>query len=322
MSLCEHRPPTRCRPASSFPCSSLTAIGPRTETAPRAEEAAVVLHFGAGPRATLLEAAGFPHLKFLTQADKSDMGRKSGVRTQRFRKDDASVAIDAEDVHIAIERDRQFVPLIRIVRQTREKPIDRLRKALAACIERWSIERGVAVDAAGVAVALKHGTERSRDRDASLDVDFVGEGGDKAIHPLLEPRSTLRHRRNLPPGFIWDYMGIDGSQRAIGRHRWEIGPMGGRNATAWRAWSAALRAPQRLCRGDGEEKAAKACPPWAAARLPRLSRSYRSRAHREWRSCRAASAPSRRRRNAASRMGDSAPGLPARRSDNRRARGL
>ena len=110
----------------------------------------MVLNFGAGSRASLFEALRFPHLKFLTQADKSDVGRKSGVRAKRFRKDDASVAIEAKDLDVAVERDRQLVPLVRIVWQAREKPIDLLCKALAACIERWSIERGVAIDAAGL----------------------------------------------------------------------------------------------------------------------------------------------------------------------------
>ena len=104
--------------------------------------AAVVLHLCAGPRAPRFEALRFPHLKFLTQSDKSDMGRKSGMRAKRLRKDDASVAVEAEDLDIAIERDRQLVALIRIVWQAREKPIDLLCKALAACIECRSIERG------------------------------------------------------------------------------------------------------------------------------------------------------------------------------------
>ena len=67
---------------------------------------------------------------------------------KRLRKHDASVLIEAEDVHVTIERDRQLVALVRIVRQAVEKPVDFLRKALAACIERRSVERGVAVDAA------------------------------------------------------------------------------------------------------------------------------------------------------------------------------
>src|SRR5262249_43725858 len=70
------------------------------------------------------------------------------------------------------------------VRQAIEKPVDFLRKALAARIEGWSIERGVAVDAAPrVPVALKDSAERSRHRDAPLGVDLVRVCRDKAIHP-------------------------------------------------------------------------------------------------------------------------------------------
>ena len=61
--------------------------------------------------------------------------------------------IDGEDLDVAIERDRQLVALVRIVRQASEKPVDLFRKSLAACIESRSIERGVAVDAAGASVA-------------------------------------------------------------------------------------------------------------------------------------------------------------------------
>ena len=78
---------------------------------------------------------------------------KAGVRAKPFRKDDASVAVDRENLDVAVERDRQLVALVRIVRQAREKPIDLFRKSLAACIECRSIERGVAVDAASASVA-------------------------------------------------------------------------------------------------------------------------------------------------------------------------
>ena len=111
----------------------------------------MLLDLVAGLGAALLEARGLPHLKFLAKADESDVGRKAGVRAKRFRKHDASVLIDDENVDVTIERDRQLVPLVRIVRQAGEKPVDLLRKSLAACIERRSVERGVAVDAAGAA---------------------------------------------------------------------------------------------------------------------------------------------------------------------------
>ena len=70
------------------------------------------------------EALGLPHLKLVTQADKSDLGRKTGVRAKALRKADAPVAVDGEDLDVAVERDRQLIALVRIVRQAREKPID------------------------------------------------------------------------------------------------------------------------------------------------------------------------------------------------------
>ena len=76
-----------------------------------------------------------------------------------MRKDDTPVAVDREDLDVAVKRDRQLVTLVRIVRQACEKPIDFLRKSLAACIESRSIERGVAIDAARVSVALENGAE-------------------------------------------------------------------------------------------------------------------------------------------------------------------
>ena len=50
--------------------------------------------FSRALRAPLLEARGLPHLEFLAQADKRDVGRKAGVGAKRFRKHDASVLID------------------------------------------------------------------------------------------------------------------------------------------------------------------------------------------------------------------------------------
>ena len=92
-----------------------------------------------------------------------------------FRKHDASVLVEAEDVNVSIERDREFVALVRIIRQACEKPIDFLRKALAASIERRSIERRVTVDAAGVGVALKDGAEGCGHGDSAFGIDLVRE---------------------------------------------------------------------------------------------------------------------------------------------------
>ena len=192
-------------------------------------------------RAPLFEARGLPHLEFLAQADKRDVGLQAGVRAKRFRKHDASVLIEAEDLHVTIERDRQLVALVRIVRQAIEKPVDFLRKALAACIERRSVERGVAVDAARIAVALQNGAEGRRHRDAALGVDLVRECRDKAVHPpfrtLPVTRPTPIPRMHHPIdaasvfaiagrgarwvlyGITWDTMGVNGARMD---RLWEI----------------------------------------------------------------------------------------------------
>ena len=94
-----------------------------------------------------LEAAGLPDLKLLAKSDESDDRGDAAVRAKPFRKDDASVPVEPDNLDVAVERDREFVSLVRIVGETREKPIDFLRKSLAACIECRSIEGGVAVDA-------------------------------------------------------------------------------------------------------------------------------------------------------------------------------
>ena len=107
----------------------------------------MLLDFFAGHAAAFVEPLGRPHLKLVAKPDESDFGLKTGVGAKRLRKDDAPVAVDREDLDVTVERDREFVTLIRIVRQACEKPIDLLRKSLAACIECRSIERRVAVDA-------------------------------------------------------------------------------------------------------------------------------------------------------------------------------
>ena len=64
------------------------------------------MDFFPSPLAPFGEALRLPHLKFVTQADKSDLGREAGVRAKRFRKADAPVAIDRDDLDVAVERDR------------------------------------------------------------------------------------------------------------------------------------------------------------------------------------------------------------------------
>jgi hypothetical protein len=111
------------------------------------KKASVLVNLGAGCLPALGEALRAPELELVAKADKSDLGGDTGVDAKRLRKDDASVPVDGEDLDVAVKRDRQFVPLVRIVRQACEKPVDLLRKSLAASIESRSIERGVAVDA-------------------------------------------------------------------------------------------------------------------------------------------------------------------------------
>ena len=56
-------------------------------------------------------------MEFIAQADKSDLGCEARMRAKLFRKDDTAVPIDRENLDVAVERDRELVPLIRIVRQ-------------------------------------------------------------------------------------------------------------------------------------------------------------------------------------------------------------
>ena len=48
----------------------------------------------------------------------------------------------------------------------------------------------------GIAIAFEDGPERGRHGHAAFGIDLVGEGGDKAIHPLRSSlAATLRHRQ-------------------------------------------------------------------------------------------------------------------------------
>ncbi len=117
-------------------------------SAPRAEKFSVFLGFFSSPRAPLFEGLRGPHLKLVAKADKCDLICKTGMAAKAFRNDDTAVPIDPENLDVAVECDREFVSLVRIVRQACEKPVDLFRKSLAACIECRSIDRGVAVDSA------------------------------------------------------------------------------------------------------------------------------------------------------------------------------
>src|SRR5690606_5115540 len=193
--------PRELRVPPLLPCSS-AAVSLVSAAAPRAEKLPVLVHLAAGPLPALREALGLPHLKLVAQPDKSDLIGNTGVGAKRFRKDDAPILVDAEDLHVAVERDRELVPLVRILREMGEKIIDFLRKSLAARIERRRIERGVAIDSASIAVALEHGAKGCRNGNSSFCVDFVRECRDKAIHPRFETSPDARTSTPTPPPLV------------------------------------------------------------------------------------------------------------------------
>ena len=88
--------------------------------APRAEQLPVLLSLLAGALAPLLEGARRPDLKLVAKADKCDLIFKTGVTAKAFRNDDTPVAVDPENLDVAVECDRELVSLVRIVRQARE----------------------------------------------------------------------------------------------------------------------------------------------------------------------------------------------------------
>jgi hypothetical protein len=92
------------------------------------------------------------------------------MRAKRFRNDDAPVPVEGENLDIAVERDRELIALIRIVRQAREKPVDLARKPFAAAIECRSVERGVAVDAGASSSAIAGPFPCSRETRSSLEL--------------------------------------------------------------------------------------------------------------------------------------------------------
>jgi hypothetical protein len=58
-----------------------------------------------------------PHLKLLAKPDKSDLISEAGMPAEIFRDHDPPVAVDGENLNIAVERDRKLVSLVRIIRQ-------------------------------------------------------------------------------------------------------------------------------------------------------------------------------------------------------------
>ena len=78
----------------------------------RCKKLARYLDFAACLNAAFLEAARLPHLELISEADKRNGGVQVGVGAKVFRKDDAAVAIDRENLDVAVECDRQLVALI------------------------------------------------------------------------------------------------------------------------------------------------------------------------------------------------------------------
>ena len=79
---------------------------------PRAEKLPSMLNFFPRTLTPLGETARLPHLKLVAKANKCDLGCETGVRAKTFRKADAAVPIEAENLDVAVERDRQLISLI------------------------------------------------------------------------------------------------------------------------------------------------------------------------------------------------------------------
>ena len=164
----------------------------------------------------------------------------------------------------------------------------------------------------GIAVAFEDGAERGRHGHPPLGIDLVGEGGDKAIHPLRSSlAATLRHRQDPDhppgcPGITWDLMGVNGPRgHNCGKFRHGVvgTPQG-------------VMGVRRCGRQAAAAERSSRSPPGATWPSLGPRRARRVLARREWRSCRAASATGRRRRNGASRTVGSCPGWDGHRSGN------
>src|SRR5512147_1666872 len=93
------------------------------------------------------KAFRLPHLKFFTQAHESDVRGDAGMLSEPLRDDGASVLVDAEDFAGAEECSRELISLIGIGREVLDKVIDFVDEALTARVERWRIERRIAINA-------------------------------------------------------------------------------------------------------------------------------------------------------------------------------
>src|SRR6187402_741113 len=108
------------------------------------------------------EALRFPHLKLLAEPDESNVAGNTGVVAQAFRQSCASILIDRENLARAEQGGRELVLLVRVRREVLDQCVDLVDEPLASGIERWRIERRIAIDAVET-VFGENCAERSRD---------------------------------------------------------------------------------------------------------------------------------------------------------------
>src|SRR4029077_13650629 len=130
----------RCRCPLSFPCS---------ERFCRRHPGAQFLLESADPLGGLRElrakTAGFPDSKFVAETDKGCGVGDAGMRLETLGQDHATFAVDLERLACAIEREGKLFALFRIGRIAGNQRLDFGEKRIAAGIERWPVERGMAI---------------------------------------------------------------------------------------------------------------------------------------------------------------------------------
>src|SRR4029079_615989 len=88
-----------------------------------------------------------PHLKFFTQAHESDVRGDAGMLAKPLRHDGASILVDGENFAGAEECTGEVSSLIGVESEVLDKVIDFVDEALTARVERWRIERRIAINA-------------------------------------------------------------------------------------------------------------------------------------------------------------------------------
>src|SRR5262245_20600285 len=120
------------------------------------------------------EPLRFPHLKLLAKTDKGDVAVDAGVLAQALRQDGAAVLVEGEDVTGAVKRSREMIVFIGIGSEITHQALDLVDQALAAGVERGSIERGVAVDPLKT-VFGENRAEGGGHRNPAFGVNPIGE---------------------------------------------------------------------------------------------------------------------------------------------------